>query len=79
MKDTLILAYPTKISAIFTRSGYFRLLPGGVKTTSCMTSGRDRKCTCFSVNLTHNAYLSFKTIVEGRVCKTKKIYNDCSM
>ena len=25
------LAYPTRFSGIFTRSGYFRLLPGGVR------------------------------------------------
>ena len=34
------LAYPTRFSAIFTRSGYLRLIPGdGCKMTSCMTPG----------------------------------------
>ena len=34
-----ILAYPRRFSALFTRSGYFHIVPGRCKTTSCITSG----------------------------------------
>ena len=42
--DSFFLAYPnpTRFPAIFTRSGYFHLIPGGCKTTSCTTSGLRR-------------------------------------
>ena len=36
----LSLAYPARFSAIFTRSGYCRLIRGGFKTTSWMMPGR---------------------------------------
>ena len=40
IKESYLYAYLTRLSAIFTRSEYFRLIPASGCLTSCMTSGR---------------------------------------